>query len=435
LRIETQAREVALKAVYQHDLLGDRSLEQLREFCAELAPADVAEMAMELVEGLLLNQDSLDGVIRRTAENWELERMATSDRNILRLGVYELLHRHQTPPKVAINEAIELAKKYSTANSATFVNGVLDKIYTMEVAPREQAEPGSPGSSSNSQPDPTAQADLHVHSTASDGSVPPAELPALAAKAGLRAIALTDHDSLAGILEAMVAAQAAGIELIPGVELTCYLDSLTGEGDVELHVVGLFVDVESAALQERLVQLRVTRAKRVTTICGKLHALGVPLDCDAVMARAAGGAVGRAHVAQEMVEQGYCKDIQEVFQRYIAPGCPAYVPKDRMTPAECFQLIHDAGGCSVLCHAGLMAGYKLYIERLVAEGLDALEVHYPTHSAQDEKALLDIARRHGMGVSGGSDFHGAFKPHVGLGQESVSFIELEDLRRRAGVSA
>ncbi len=141
MRKETQARELALQALYQRDLVEGRSLEELRHYCMERGQPQVAQLACELVEGCVERQPVLDGIIRRTARNWELDRMATSDRNILRLGVYELLYRPDTPPKVAMNEAIELAKKYSTQDSPTFVNGVLDRIYTMHRTQIIEADP------------------------------------------------------------------------------------------------------------------------------------------------------------------------------------------------------------------------------------------------------------------------------------------------------
>jgi predicted metal-dependent phosphoesterase TrpH len=162
---------------------------------------------------------------------------------------------------------------------------------------------------------------------------------------------------------------------------------------------------------------------------------GVEIDAEAVIRRAAGGTVGRVHVAQEVIRQGHCKSLPEVFDRYIGFGGPAYVAKDEMSPEECIGLVHAAGGCSVLCHAGYMEQFALYVEQFAALGLDALEVHYPTHSDADEAALLDLARRFGLGVTGGSDFHGDAKPQVALGQETVSFVELEDLRRRTAAPA
>jgi transcription antitermination factor NusB len=423
LGIQTLARELALRGLYQHDVLGGIPEPQRRALCRENAQADVAEVAVELIEGCIANQGTLDELISKTAENWELARMAVCDRNILRLGVYELLLRPQTPPKVAINEAIELAKKYSTENSAVFVNGVLDRIYADHV----RGEPGA----RRAKPDPQARADLHVHSTASDGSLQPQDLPALAAGAGLKAFALTDHDSVEGVSAAAEAAAGEGVEVVPGVELTAYAPSSSGLGDLEVHISGLFVDVEDAALLSRLRELRDARVERVRQMTAKLAELGLAVDSGAVLARAAGGAVGRMHVAQEMVAQGHCTDLAEAFARYIGRGCAAYVPKQRMTPAQAIALIGQAGGCSVLCHPALSAEVEGLVEELRAQGLDALEVHSPAHTPQDEARLMDLARRQGLIVAGGSDFHGAAKPDVHIGQEAVSFVELEELRNLA----
>ncbi len=418
MRKQTQARELALQALYQRDLVAHRAVDELHAFCAERAPAEVAQLAMQLVEGCIAHQHSLDEVIRQTAENWELERMAVSDRNILRLGVYELLFRRETPPKVAINEAIELAKKYSTENSPTFVNGVLDRIYNTRVV-------------LDLKPDPEARADLHLHSTASDGSVPPEELPALAAKAGLSAIALTDHDSLEGIAAAREAALGIGLVVVAGAEFTAYAPMPAGGEQVEMHIAGLFLDEGNATLSGRLAGLRAARVERIHLMVQKLQELGLGVESEGVLRRANGGSVGRLHVAQEMVERGCCRSIRDVFEQYISVGRPGYVPKQEMAPAETIELIRSAGGCSVLCHPGLLEGLECYLDGLVDEGLDALEVHYPRHSAEDEKRLLDLCNSYGLLVSGGSDFHGAPKPGISIGQETVSFVELCKLKDRA----
>ena len=437
---------MALKALYQYDLLGEGSREDVLEFCAQGAGPPVAELALELVEACIQHQQTLDEVIRQTAENWELERMATSDRNILRLGVCELLFRQQTPPKVAINEAIELAKRYSTEKSSTFVNGVLDRIYNTRVVGRpapEDAVPDDPpemGATSRvpavaQEAEPHARADLHVHSTASDGSVDPGDLAALAARAGLMALALTDHDSVEGVAAAREAAEAVGIELVPGVELTAYAPSRSAEGDVEIHIAGLFVDAAGEALRGRLRELRAARVERIKTMAARLQELGMDVDSAQVLRRARGAAVGRMHMAQEMVERGFCKDLREAFNRYIGAGCPAYVPKEKLTPLQAIDLVKAAGGCSVLCHPGLTEGIEHYMAEFVERGLDGLEVHCPMHTTLQEKDLLEMARRFGLLVSGGSDFHGAAKPDIHVGQEAVSFVDLEQLRRRASVRA
>ena len=417
MREESRARQLTLQALYQRDLVANRDFEELREFCRQEGDEESAEMAIGLLEGCIEKLERLDRRIRRTAENWELERMATSDRNILRIGVYELLFRPETPPKVAINEAIELAKRYSTADSPVFVNGVLDRIYNLVRVPDIPS-------------DPEARVDLHVHSTASDGSVPPEQLAAMAAAKGLAAIALTDHDSVDGVSAAKMAGQEANILVVSGVELTAY-EKDSEEGYIEMHIAGLFVDCENPVLLDRLERFRAVRLQRVHEIVGKLRKIGVDIESDNVLEHSRGGAVGRAHVAKELVRLGHCADGPEAFERYLAVGCAAYVPKERMTPAEAVELVHCAGGCAALCHPAHIEDLPARLERLVESGLDAIEVHYPTHSAQDERRLLDLARQHDLVPTGGSDFHGEIKPQIQIGQETVSFVELHQLQQRA----
>jgi transcription antitermination factor NusB len=417
LRKETQARELALQALYQQDLLKSRTVEELRSFCSGRADTEVAQMAMGFVRGCLEHRRLLDQIIRQTAENWELERMAASDRNILRLGVYELLFRPQTPPKVAMNEAIELAKKYITENSPMFINGVLDRIYNTRVNGRLR-------------PDPLARADLHVHSSASDGSDEPHELPRLAAKAGLAAIALTDHDTVEGVAAARAAASEHEVLLIAGVELSAYADVPRDAEDVEIHIVGLFVDPANPGLIKRLEELLKARQERAREMARKLKEVDVIIDAESIIERA-GAMVGRVHVARQMVERGYCSQLTQAFDRYLSVGSPAYVPKVKISPAEAIDLVHSGGGCAVLCHPGRVPELDERLAQMVEEGLDAIEVHYPNHGPEVEKRLLDLARRHDLMVSGGSDYHGANKPHISLGQETVSFVELHLLRQQA----
>jgi transcription antitermination factor NusB len=444
LRIQTLARELALKALYQHDLLGGRPPDELREFCRENAGREAAAMAIRIVEGCIEKHERLDEVITRTAENWKLDRMATSDRNILRIGVYELLYSPDTPPKVAINEAIELAKKYSTENSPTFVNGVLDRIYVTCVlaaareegggAPVPAAADGTPEPAYEQRgPDPMLRVDLHVHSTASDGSVDPADLPAMAARAGVCAFALTDHDSVDGVAAATEAAYDLDVEVVAGCELTAYGPPREDGHRPELHLAGVFVDPESAALADALEELRAGRRRRVEQICAKLGEVGVAIAPEAVMEHAKGRSVGRVHVAQELIARGLCKDVPDAFDRYLGTDKPGYVPKREVEPAEAIALIHEAGGCAVLCHpvAGAGGNAETQTGVLAGAGLDALEVHYPAHSPEDEARLMEVAAEFDLLISGGSDFHGEAKPDIAIGCETVSAIELEALRQRA----
>jgi transcription antitermination factor NusB len=443
VRKRTQAREFALKALYQKDVRGELPPASLDALCAAESADDMVPFGRELVEGCLANQQSIDKIIEETAENWRIDRMPIIDRNILRLATYEMVCRDDTPPKVAINEAIELAKRYSTENSPTFVNGVLDKVYCTHARERkggsadeseaaQEEDDCGRGDRYRFEADPEARADLHVHSTASDGSLEPEEVVRLAAQSGLSAIALTDHDTVEGVAAAALAAAEVGIRLIPAVELTAYADREGHEDELELHLIGLFVDTSDLHLLAELHRLREVRVARIEKMAEKLRSLGFQFDSDDVLNRALGGAVGRVHVARQMVEQGICSDMREAFDRYIGAGGPAYVPKERLTPSEAIGLIRSAGGCPVLAHPGVTGGVEDLLKELTEAGLAGIEVHCPGHTADDERRFLDAARELRLAVSGGSDFHGHAGPHVSIGQEFVSFVEVCDLASRSG---
>jgi len=428
-----------LKALYQRDLMGCPP-ESLRDYCRQHGPAEAAEFAEELVSGCIEQQDTLDRIIGQTAENWQMDRMAAIDRNILRIAAWELLFADFTPPKVAINEAIELAKRYSTESSPTFVNGLLDRIYNEHVAKCNPAESSpqdgprkapdaSSGCGRNSTSEAMRRFDLHVHSAASDGTFAPAELAGLAVRAGLAGFALTDHDSIEGVHEAEKACQEAGLELIPGVELTAYTPAASGE--IEVHLLGLFVDPEAEGLRQVLVELREERVRRIEIMSRKLRQVGVQIESEDVLKRSLGGSVGRVHLAAELVRQGICRDANEAFDKYIGFGRPGYVPKRRMSPAEAIELVRAAGGCAVLAHPVFIKDSASLIRRLAEEGLVGLEVHYPLHNARQEKELLELARALNLVPAGGSDFHGGPRPDIHVGHEAVSGLEVERLRMRA----
>jgi len=442
VRKRTLARELALKALYQHELRGGVPLEELFPAGATGARAEVYGFARELTEGCLANRQMLDELIQRTAENWRLDRMPVIDRNILRLGTYELLFRPDIPPKVCMNEAIELAKKFSTENSPTFVNGVLDKICSTYVEPlRGQAEDTSEDAEArraqaeecieDAAQQPEALADLHVHSSASDGSLSPREVVDEARRAGLAAIALADHDTVAGIAEAMERARESGLCLVPGVELTAYARLPACDTEVELHVQGLFLDTGDASLLAELERLRNIRVARIESIAERLRSLGIPLETREVLERAQGESVGRLHVAHALVQKGICADVREAFDRFLGVGCPAYVPKEHLTPQQAIELVHRAGGCAVLCHPALTKGLEEMLPELVEAGLDAVEVDHPGHSYEDRRKWRQKAARLGLALSGGSDFHGAAKLDVRLGDESLPLARVAELLSRA----
>lgn len=271
--------------------------------------------------------------------------------------------------------------------------------------------------------------DLHAHSTASDGAKSPAAAIAAAHAAGLAAFALTDHDTLAGVPEAQAAADAVGLRLVPGVELSVH------QGEMEVHILGLHIR-DVSAMQSQLEIYRDRRVTRAEAIVERLGTLGVPLEMAAVLAAADGGAVGRPHVARALIAGGYVKDNREAFDRYLAAGRPAYVDKERLEVAEGIALIHAAGGIAVMAHpAG--DGRRERIEPLVVLGLDGLEVRHPSHSSEDAKRIKALADFFDLVPSGGSDWHGAMQGGRVLGSLNVpvAWLEAQDervARRRAG---
>ncbi len=271
---------------------------------------------------------------------------------------------------------------------------------------------------------PASFVDLHAHSTASDGSLPPTEAVKAAHAAGLAAFALTDHDTLAGIPEAQIAADACGLRLVPGVEMSVH------QGADEVHLLGLHIrDVPQ--LQERLEIFRGYRRTRAESMVAKLNAAGIPVTFDAVLAAAAGGAIGRPHVARALVAGGHVRDMREAFDRWLGAAKPAYVDKERLDIADGIRIIHDAGGIAVYAHPGA-EGRREKIEPLVAAGLDGVEVRHPSHSREDELRLASLAAFFGLVVSGGSDWHGAMQGGRVLGSMQVpsSWLDLQDRRVR-----
>ena len=258
--------------------------------------------------------------------------------------------------------------------------------------------------------------DLHAHTTASDGSLSPTELVANASGLGLAALAVTDHDTVAGLAEAQEAAQAVGLELIPGVELS------VEDSEGRFHLLGYGFDTDNPELAETLIALRVARAERNTQMAEKMKELGLPVTMDDVRAEAGEDSevIARPHFAQALIKKGIVSSVQEAFDRYLATGKPLYLPKQGLTAHEAIALLHRAGGIAVMAHPGLVpqsaSALAARVEHLTAnDGLDGLEAYYSQHSPADTERFLALAARLGLLVTGGSDFHGTPKPHVPLG--------------------
>ena len=263
--------------------------------------------------------------------------------------------------------------------------------------------------------------DLHAHTTASDGSLTPAELVDKAAALGLSALAVTDHDTLGGLAEARAAAKDVGLDLVPGVEL-----SVEDDGG-RFHLLGYDFDPENAALGEKLATLRAHRADRNERMGRKMAALGLPVTMADVRAEAGRNEAGedadviaRPHFAQALMKKGVVGSVKEAFDRFLASGKPLYLPKEVLTPQEAIALLHQAGGVAVMAHPGLVPLSASALAARVASlaedaGLDGLEAYYSQHSPADTERFVALAHRHGLLLTGGSDFHGAPKPHVPLG--------------------
>ena len=273
--------------------------------------------------------------------------------------------------------------------------------------------------------------DLHTHTTASDGRLTPSQLVRYAKEKDLRAIAVTDHDTVEGNDEAMRAGIEEGIEVVPGIEIS--VDYTPGS----MHMLGYFIAGGGDGLQEKLSLLQDSRADRNPKIIEKLNELGIGIHYDEVLKVSGGGQVGRPHIAQVLMQRGHTKTIQEAFDKYLGKGAPAYFDKFRLEALDAISMIVDAGGVPVLAHP-----FTLYckssndLEQLIAQlvdhGLQGIEVFYPEHNKQQTAAYHLLAKRHNLLVTGGSDFHGAHMAgaDLGGGDLKIPYSLFENLKTR-----
>ena len=240
--------------------------------------------------------------------------------------------------------------------------------------------------------------DLHMHSTASDGALAPAAVIAAAHGAGLAAVCLTDHDSIGGIPEARAAGGQLGLIVAAGAELSAH------HGNREIHLLALHI-TRLEVMERHLAGFRDARDARGAMIVAQLNAIGVPVSIEAVRTQAAGGALGRPHVARALIAGGWVGSTREAFDRYLAAGRPGYADKQRLDIDRAIAIAHEAGGIAVFAHPG-PEGRRELIEPLVALGLDGLEVRHPSHSAEDSARLAALTEFFALVPSGGSDWHG-----------------------------
>jgi len=266
-------------------------------------------------------------------------------------------------------------------------------------------------------------ADLHLHTNFSDGTYTPEELTARARVFGFKALALTDHDTMEGCARMAAACQAAGIEFIPASELTAEL------GDVELHLIGYFLDPENETLRTELSKFQNVRQHRIYEMVAHLNELGVPLRAETVFALASCRAPGRPHVARALVQEELCGSLDEAFERFLKKGRPAWVPKFKISALDAIELIHQAGGLAVMAHPGLNRTDEV-IPQLVQAGLDGLECFHSKHSTTMAEHYLQLAEAHKLLVTGGSDCHGLSKGRPLVGTIKLPYAYVERLKDR-----
>jgi predicted metal-dependent phosphoesterase TrpH len=262
--------------------------------------------------------------------------------------------------------------------------------------------------------------DLHIHSTASDGTYAPSEILNLAAQSGLQAIAITDHDTLDGSRQVLECDIPSTLHFITGVEISAQPPVGCRASD-SLHILGYGVDPNHSELVQTLSKFQQVRDERTHLILDRLHQMGIPLTLEQVMAEVGEGAASRPHVARAMVKAGIAADIEDAFQKFLSKGRPAYVSKERLDCQKAFELIKAAGGIPVLAHPYLIAcqgtgELATLIESLCDIGLKGLEVFYPGHPRQAVTLYLALAEKFGLLVTGGSDFHGQLTPDIKIGK-------------------
>lgn len=278
--------------------------------------------------------------------------------------------------------------------------------------------------------------DLHTHSQASDGMQPPAENVKLAKQRGLSAVALTDHDTVAGVAEAQRAGREYGIDVVAGVEIS------TRAGGKDIHVLGYYVNTEDEKFLERLRGLREAREERNHLIIAKLQELGLEISWQEVIDGLGrplepDESIGRPHMADVLVRKGYAADMRDAFNRYLAEGQPGYVSVPRVAPEDACQWIKDAGGAAVIAHPGLYRDDELVRRILVDAHPDGIEVVHSDHGPEEERRYAELAREFGLIQTGGSDYHGVRQGvvfHGDLGSKNVTIDVLDKLRAAAGKS-
>ncbi len=273
--------------------------------------------------------------------------------------------------------------------------------------------------------------DLHTHSNCSDGRMSPTELVIHAKNEGMAAISLTDHDTAAGVDEAISAGSEHGVEVITGIELST-------ESTAETHILGYFIDPHDLKLNEAIVKIINVREQRMEETCLLLGKHGISVTLDEVKVKADGGILCRAHIAKIMTEKGYTSSPKEAFDLWLSPDCPAYSSSQAITDREAIELIRGAGGDAYLAHLNRCKMDRdtldSFVKRLKNDGLCGIEGYYTEYTQENQREYLELAEKFGLKISGGTDFHGANKPHIkigrGEGNLSVPYTVLEKMKEK-----
>ena len=267
--------------------------------------------------------------------------------------------------------------------------------------------------------------DLHTHSNISDGSMTPEDLVFHAKEAGLAAVALTDHDTADGIARGRKAAKAAGIEFIPGIEFAAYYN------DKEVHIVGLFIDETNYEFIETTKKIAESREKRNAEMIQKMQAAGIDITLHALYAEEGGGILTRANFAACLMRRGIVASLNEAFEKYLDIGRPFYIPRNKLLPTDVIEQIHNAGGIAILAHPLLYhfdeSPLDTCVANLKALGIDGLEAYYSRNKLFDTGHMKTLAKKYQLLLSGGSDFHGSYKPDIQIGRGTGNLIVPYDL--------
>jgi len=273
--------------------------------------------------------------------------------------------------------------------------------------------------------------DLHTHTVCSDGSMTPAELVRHAKASGLAAVAVSDHDTADGVKEAMAVGAEIGIEVVPAIELSAI-------SDTETHILGYFIDPDSEALVKAVDNIRAIRTQRIGETCEMLEKFDIHVTLDEVKAKAGGGILCRAHIAKLMTEKGYSESPKAAFNQWLNVGCPCYSESQALTDTEAVELIRAAGGDAYLAHLHLTKksgdDLEAFVKHLADAGLTGIEGYYTDYTPEMAETYRNLAKKYNLKISGGTDFHGSFKPHIsigrGLGEMTIPCSVLEEMKKR-----